>query len=314
MRHFLLALLLVFTVVACEDTVSPILESDRQFTIFGALDMDRDTQYVRVIPIRPQLESTSDSLNVTVRTTELQTKSVQYWRDSVHVFDTGLIGHIFYTPLRIRSGQTYRLEVQPVGGDLITSAETTVPSEPSVEIFPETIEWVFTTRLIARQRVVWHDIPRAPFDLEQWYRFLRISDFTYTDVKLSYDPVNRAVIDQTGQWEVDIDLVRDRDSLQTKTEIGPSAPLAGIGLRITLLDDEFIPPGEDFDRDVLAQPGTLSNVENGFGFFGSIGRFSVEWLLADSTVRTLGMTPLGREAQRDPVWEYPIGTFVQADQ
>ena len=314
MRFLLTAILVLGLLAACEESVSPILESDRQFTIFGALDMDRDTQYVRVIPIRPQLESTSDSLNVTVRTIELETENVQFWRDSVHVYDTGLIGHIFYAPMRIRAGFTYRLEVMPIGGELVTSAETTVPTEPTATVFPETVEWVFTTRLIARQRVVWEGLEQAPFDLEQWYRFLRISDFSYRDIQLSYDPVNRAVLGETGQWEVDIDLVRDRDSLATKTEIGPSAPLAGIGLRITLLDNAFIPPGEDFDRDVLAQPGTLSNVENGFGFFGSVGRFSVEWLLADTTVSALGMTPLGRGALPDAVWEHPAGTFAPSDQ
>lgn len=314
MRFLVLAIVMICTLVACEDSVSPILESDRQFTIFGTLDMDLDTQYVRVIPIRPQLETEGDTLNVSVRTIDMETQAVTTWRDSVYVFDNGKIGHIFYAPLRVRAGKAYRLEVTPADGDLVTSAETVVPSEPSVTVFPEQMEWVFTTRLFARQRIVWEGLERAPHDLEQWYRFLRISDFSYTDVKLSYDPVNRAVPGEVGQWEVDIDLVRDRDSLVTETETGPSAPLAGVGLRITLLDDAFIPPGEDFDPEVLAQPGTLSNVENGFGFLGSVGRFSVEWLLADTTIRALGLTPLGRDAIRDPVWEHPPGTFVRADQ
>ena len=51
---------------------------------------------------------------------------------------------------------------------------------------------------------------------------------------------------------------------------------------------------------MLVQPGTFSNVENGFGFVGSVGRFSVEWLVADTTARTLRYTPLrsalGKEA------------------
>ncbi|MDE2731176.1 MAG: hypothetical protein OXM02_00060 [Bacteroidota bacterium] len=314
MRYLLTAVLVLGLFAACEDSVSPILESDRQFTIFGALDMDLDTQYVRVIPIRPQLESTSDSLNVTVRTIESETGHVQLWRDSVHVFDTGLIGHIFHAPMRIRAGFTYRLEVTPIGGDVVTSAETTVPAAPGVTVFPETVELVFTTRLLARQRVVWEGLEQAPFDLEQWYRFVSLSDYSYRDILLSYDPVNRAVQDEPGQWEVDMDLVRDRDSLATKTEIGPSAPLAGLGLRITLLDSDFIPPGEDFDRDVLAQPGTLSNVENGFGFFGSVGRFSTEWLLADTTVRALGMTPLGRGTLPGSVREHSPGMSAPADQ
>ena len=45
----------LLTLSACEEAVDPILDSDRQFTVWGTLDMNRDTQFVRVIPIRETL-------------------------------------------------------------------------------------------------------------------------------------------------------------------------------------------------------------------------------------------------------------------
>ena len=294
MRYFLpLMALVCCSLVACEDTVSPILETDRQFTIYGTLDMDRDTQYVRVIPIRPNLIATTDDPNAQVRSIELSTQNVVEWRDSVHTFANGTVGYIYYALLRIRAGETYRLEVKPIDGELVTSAETTVPEQPTVTVYPESLERIFTTRLVVRQRVVLEGLKQAPFDVEQWYRFLRLSDFTYMDVQLSYDPLSRPVPNDPSLWEIDMDLVRDKDSLTANMPVGPGLPLAGLGLRITVLDDDFVPPDNSFDPELLAQPGTLSNVDNGFGFFASVGRFSVEWLLADTTIVSLGFTPLG---------------------
>ena len=53
--YIVLALLIAFTLVSCDEGIDPILETDRQFTLFGALDMAQDTQFVRVIEIRPTL-------------------------------------------------------------------------------------------------------------------------------------------------------------------------------------------------------------------------------------------------------------------
>ncbi len=308
--RYLPLLFICCTLVACEDSVSPIIQTDRQFTIYGTLDMDQDTQYVRVIPIRPNLIATTSDPNAIVRSIELSTASVVEWRDSVHTFADGTVGHIFFAPLRIRAGETYRLEVQPRDGELITSAETTVPRQPTATVFPESLERIFTTRLVVRQRVVWEGLEQAPFAIEQWYRFLRLADFTYMDVELSYDPLSRRNANDPSLWEVEMDLVRDKDTLKTNIPIGPGLPLAGLGLRITVLDDDFVPPGNDFDPELLAQPGTLSNVDNGFGFLASVGRFSVEWLLADTTAISLGFTPLDAKDGPNKVWEHPPGTFA----
>lgn len=40
------------------------------------------------------------------------------------------------------------------------------------------------------------------------------------------------------------------------------------------------PPGGTWDREVLIQPGTISNVRGGLGFVGSVARNTVDWKLA----------------------------------
>lgn len=297
-RFFLFIALLGVTtlMVACEETVSPILESDHRFTLFGTLDMAQDTQFVRVIPIRPTPIAAGESrFAATLTSTDLTTEHRITWRDSTVVFADGTTGHVFHARLRIQAGHTYRIEVQSDGSDVITSAETTVPASPVPEVIPETVTRTFTTRLHVRQSIFWNGVEKEPYQIEHWYRFLRFSDFGFVDLRLPYVPLNGPADGRPGVWEVDLNLVRDRDTLATMITLN-QVSLAGLGMTITMLDEAFVPPGGRFDKDVLAQPGTFSNVTNGFGFIGSVGRFSVEWLVADTTARALLYNPLDAEA------------------
>lgn len=284
---------------ACEESVNPILESDQQFTLFGTLDMSQDTQYVRVIPIRPTLLTDARApLNVTFTSTNLVTNETMAWRDSLVTFSDGSFGHVFYAPLRLRPGHTYRIEVRPTDSNVVTSAETTLPTEPQVTVVPEEVEFVFTTEVRASQQILWQGVPQEPFIIEQWYRFFKLEDFSFQDVMLPYVPLNGPMDGQADTWEVTVNLARDRDTMETFIELNESTSLAGLGLSITLLDEAFVPPGGAFDPGVLSQPGTLSNVENGFGFVGSVGRFSVEWLLADTSAKALRYIPVDRTIPR----------------
>ncbi len=295
MRLLLCAVLLSLLLGSCEESVNPILESNQQFTLFGTLDMEQDTQYVRVIPIRPTLEGdTREPLNVTFTSTDLVAGDVITWRDSLVNFPDGSFGYVFYSPLHLRPGHTYRIEVRSPDSGVVTSAETTVPTEPQPVVMPETVEFIFTTQVRASQQILWQGIAEEPYGIEQWYRFFTVGNFGFQDVRLPYVPINGPAEGQADTWEITLNLVRDRDTMETFIELNESTSLAGLGLRLTLLDGAFVPPGGAFDLEVLAQPGTLSNVENGFGFVGSVGRFSVEWLLADTSAKALRYIPVDK--------------------
>lgn len=292
---------------ACEESVSPILESDQQVTLFGALDMARDTQFVRVIPIRPTLAPSEEVPELSVRSIDLTNGQMRIWRDSLVYYADGSPGFVYYSPFSIRPGHTYRIEIQPSGSELVTSAETTVPEEPAITVLPEVVEFrllATSTRLVVTQSLHWEGINVTPFAAEIWYRLFQVSDFTFRDIRLPDALVQRPL--EPGGWQYEIDLLRDRDSLAKQVDLTSAVALAGLGMTVTVLDDEFIQPGGVFDPEVIAQPGTRSNVTNGFGFLGSVGRFSVEWLLADSTMKTLGynlMEPLNPHTRAwKPTW------------
>lgn len=266
----------VLLLSACEDTVDPILESNRNFTLFGTLDMNRDTQFVRVVPIRPRLLPTDEQQqNITLVSTDLVSGEQRTWEDSLLTFADGTRALVFYESLRIRPERTYRIEVSSPELDLVTSAETTAPVLPTaVTVFPaEVTGGVGGAVARGTQRVVWEGIDQEPYAIDLWYRFLTAEGADFTDVQLPYAPRNEA---GGGGWEATLDLREDRLTLDTLVAVR-EVPLLNVAAQLTALDNAFVPPGGAFDPDVLAQPGTFSNVENGFGFIGSVGRFVAEW-------------------------------------
>ena len=289
---FVLAAVLVLG--ACEESVDPILDSDRQFTLWGTLDMNADTQFVRVIPIRPGLTAADAPLEATVTSTDLETGEVVVWRDSVVTFPGGRVGHIFYAPLRVQPLHRYQIDVTAPGRELTTRAVTTVPARPEPEVAPESVQRITTpqgARIEARQAVVWRGVGREPYRIEQWYRFLDNEVFTFRDVRLPFAPLVSEPA-AGDAWLVNLNLLSHRLVMDSLISLNNKS-LAGLAMQITVLDEAFVPPGGVFDPDVLVQPGTLSNVENGFGFVGAVGRFSVEWVISDSSARLLDYTPIG---------------------
>jgi len=80
-------------------------------------------------------------------------------------------------------------------------------------------------------------------------------------------------------WAIDIDMVRDFEAVKEVygfncliTEETGSAPdvwLREMTFTTVAADSTWSPPGGSFDPNLVAVPGTFSNVENGYGFFGA---------------------------------------------
>lgn len=288
------------SVTACEETVDPILDSDRQFTLWGTLDMNADTQFIRVVPIREVLDvRTAQIPQIDVISIDLDTGETVVWEDSLITFSNAAPALLFSADLRVQPTHTYRIEVRSPDAALVTSAETTIPVLPFVEVFEEDVDNPIGPSgfvVSGWQDVIWHGINQTPYEIEQWYRFLEFGSYGFIDHMLSYVPPNSYAAAR-DELTLKLNLLRQRDSVKKYVNLS-QVRLVGLGQSITVLDDQFVPPGGEFDAELLAQPGTMSNVENGFGFIGSVGRFSVEWVISDESARILSYTPLsGASAQ-----------------
>ncbi len=276
--------LLAVIVGACDNTVDPFIETDRYYTIFGYLDTGTDTQYVRVVPFRRQLGGEDGQpLDAVVTAVDVDSGIEYAWRDSIITFGDGSIGHVFTSDFRPIPGRTYRFEVERVDG-VKTWAQTVIPEAENAEVIPPA---QFGSGPIV-QTVTWDNIEVKPFRVEVWYRFSEFPPTTpFTEFTVTYkgDDVGQPMPDG---WQVPVKLSEDAEEIKPLVREG--SPLLGLGMRLTMSDDAWRPPGGVFDDDVLVQPGAFSNVQHGFGFFGSVNQYTVEWVLDDRTIERLELS------------------------
>ncbi len=133
----------VVLAAACNQTFEPIAASPLHFSVFGYLDASADTQWIRVMPIRPLKATSPDSLGEMVSLEEVGTGRVIGLRDSLIAFSeysgpglgsgTAYV-HDFWTTERIEPGATYRFSARVDTGEP-AEAVVRIPREYAVELW-----------------------------------------------------------------------------------------------------------------------------------------------------------------------------------
>ncbi len=291
------AVILAIGFAACDDTIiDPFRNEGRIFTVYGFLDQTERDHAVRVVPVArtpERIESTTDrraEIDARVFSTNLETGDRLQWTHDLVQLASGRYGHVFRANFAVAPATTYLLEIERSDGS-VTSAETTLPftADPSLlELGP----LVFNADSTIIQQDV--TVPLVNNFWEIRARYLFESDDDGVLLPVHYG--RRGSPTEGGGWTVTFDYTSDmvvaRDSLNELIERGilPNTDygLTMVGIQIRLLDDAWeIPPGE-IDVDDLAQPGRLSNVENGYGFWGSVATFRNDWDVASEFSQQLG--------------------------
>ncbi len=129
-------------VAACDESFDPIAPSELGLSVFGYLDASADTQWIRVMPIRPLSVTSQDPLGITVTLEQLGNGQIIELRDSLFtysaysdsdLFAEGAYLHNFWTPEEIEPGASYGFSARREGKE---PAETVVeiPHEYEVEV------------------------------------------------------------------------------------------------------------------------------------------------------------------------------------
>ena len=281
-------ILLLFITAGCDTEVNPVIGTDQPFTLFGLFSPELDTQRVLVFPIEPELRLLSnEALDARFTSTDLDSQDVRVWTDSIIPQPNGEVNHLFWSPFTAAFDHTYLVEVVDSDG---RKSEVSVRVPPETEIVmqdAELISGVIVPVLIPG------DIPNI-FKVEIRYGF----DYRLTTPGQKIDNLT---ISQEGRfqrteagWLIRINVSRDyitiRDFIQGQLPVdrGYGFDLQGMLLTLVVANAEWDPPGGEFDPDVLIQPGTLSNVENGFGFVGAGYRLRQNLSPADSVLNAAG--------------------------
>jgi hypothetical protein len=289
LNYLIAGTILLGSISACGDSVvDPFENDDNYFTVYGFLDQAKVEQSLRLVEVtrRPEIiDSPSDpraKIDARVFTTDLFSNQKTEWSHELVQFDDGSYGHVFRANIGVRSGATYRLEIVRNDGKM-TTAETTVPKVDTAflfdrgpEIFSSDSSDIYQEILIPGIGTVW-DVT-AVYSWENWpyHRAWKVLvPYGQAGARTAGGDwlVDLNISDDQVEVRKSIEVVRQRGILESDGVVG----LASVGLQFRIPDENWQPPEGIFDPEVLAQPGAVSNVSNGYGLFGSVGLYIERW-------------------------------------
>ena len=282
-RYVLVAGLLALLLSACEEDVVAVLGTDLPFSMFGVLTPQADTQWVRVFPIEGRLKPAPPGLlDARFMSIDLETGEMRVWTDSLIQEENGQYAHVFWSSFLAPFERAYRLEVERSDG-AASRVEVVVPPLAVLDLPAQTEQAPGLLPVFVRG-----EVPNViRIEVTYRYRFRTPLGIDTGQTLVSYEGKARRI---EGGWVIEVTPQSDLRSIQRLIEqtipVDPTIglKLTKITLRLIAANADWDPPGGTFDIDVLVQPGTLSNVENGFGFVGAGYRLLGTWVPLDTII------------------------------
>jgi hypothetical protein len=305
MMRCLLFLVAGLTALAagCDDPfIDPFANEDRWFTVWGWIDPDAARQEVRIIPVtrRPSTITSPDDMNAAVNarvfSIDLGSGAETEWAYRLAQLDDGTYGHVFSASLFVRPADSLRLEVRRSDGR-VTWAETVVPTPTPISLGDIGVVYEAENGHLLQDILV-RGVER-PWSLRVTYRVVgSLIDKWFKTV--DYGRSGRS--DGQGNWIFTVDLTADqeaiREDIRAAVEAGavprpefgdiPDAGLNRMNVGVLELAETWDLPFGEYDDEVYAFPDALTNVVNGYGYWGSGSRVSQQWEVDSMLSRRLG--------------------------
>ncbi len=299
--HLLRTAALLFTVsflTSCDQSIDPVIGEDRPFTIWGYLDAHADIQRVRVFSIEERLGvDRAGPIDAVVTSTNLTTGDAHTWVNREITYSDSSVGHVFEAAFRAQYEESYRLSVRRSDG-AESSAEVTIPPPVEVELTDE------RNRVIVPIQI--HGKPPNLVDVSVIYDAITLppanpwppGSVTPPSVRLPVEVSYSGKEEPTDNgWRYELNLRDDFAIVQEEFELSCLSPdhiaLRRIYFQFLAADEQWAPPNDSFDPNLLIEPGTFSNVENGYGFFGGGYTVSTHWVPTEIILRNIGYRTAG---------------------
>lgn len=261
-QYGLLACMFIF-ITACNQDFQPLESNDRYFfSFYGLIDAGADTQWVRITPIREQLELMSDGSEVRVTLENLESGQKIVMNDSLFIRGRNVIN--FWTNEPVKHNQTYRLSAELPSGE-ISDVTVTTPEEmplPKVAVFtspglpPDYYVFVDKNVNLADIQVKYYVRLLAPnLDVERTFSFAYRNEAEITEEFPDYYTVQIYPDEELREIERQVLLPQDGEIEVVYRQVY-------VATSSFELDDEI----ETLDDVTYALPQTLLNVENGLGY------------------------------------------------
>ena len=270
--------------VGCDTTfVDPFSNDSRFFTIYGYLDEANNLpgtglNAVRVIPITRRAEvitSPADpqaSIDARVFVIDLLTGQEIEWRHTLERLSDSNYGHVFKSNMRVAQNTTYRIEVRRSDGT-VTFAETTIPAVSSIDVIQEPEPIIDPVSGSIRQGIILPGVTNV-WSIDVSYFISENQCFFTNPIRVSYGSAGSAT--EEG-WRFEANVSTDLRDLPTEATFAGNLDLCAIGLEVQVPDNDWLLPGTQIGDEVVQLAEIPSNVENGLGFFGSIGVIDNAW-------------------------------------
>lgn len=277
-RQWVLWILLPFTFsfitlfTSCNETFQPLSNSETvPLSIYGYLDASADTQWVRVTPIREQLDMPLLKPEMEVKLEHPESGNFVMMNDSLVTMQGGFNVLNAWTTMDIKHGQTYRLEGKRPDG-ATSRVSVTIPGKINSALIESedgcrASLWLYGIENLADIQSRWHiKFFYGTGDVNTVERFFiiphrhRVRIFSGGDIFLalnSNEEIDQIYGQLTGPPNR-FEVIR-RDLFAASA--GP----------------EWIPVLSSISDLHYSLPESLSNVENGLGYLVGITSITIPW-------------------------------------
>ena len=267
---FLFLLISILSVSACSDDVNPFIGTELPYSVWGNINPRADTQAVRVFLIEDVLRLvSSDPIDANVRIINTDTDTRYILQDSIIQLDNGDFRHIFWSEINVDHHETYRLEVERSDGQLTKSSDVTVPGPILLEVVPANTNAI--SELIQQVRIDGNPPSLPRIDVIYNAFTVNTDGIRQVDnpVTIDYSNQTRLIRDSLFiEMDLRLDFRRISEDFASQ-EVSGFICLDNVTIEAHVGNEEWRSPIGSFDPNFLVEPGTLTNIDNGFGFFGA---------------------------------------------
>lgn len=258
------AMLGLISLSGCENTFNPIKENDELvFSMVGVLDINADTQWVRVMPVGTSLLPLDAEPNGTeVRLVRESTGSVTAFKDSLFRFNEDTYVWNYWTDEPIQPNELYTIIAEnPDGEQSKVRVETPVLAPVPEVDFNERLERIYVNGELTDSLVV----------LESRYLIQPITEMgcaEETEVVLSH--MNQVVVREQKQY-----YMTAENGVALWEALGVNSYIINRRAVVVITATQDWPDAASLTEDEVALPDVISNVENGTGVVAGIARHEI---------------------------------------
>lgn len=253
----LLAVFMVMHINSCENSFEPMQENDRYaFSMYGALDLHADTQWVRVMPVGSTLiPRNREDGDVKVTLTRESTGETFAMKDSVFVFGNDARVTNYWTDRKLVARERYTLHARsPSAGH--SSVSVTMPSKLSLPLVKLSVRSgkVTVTGMSAD--------PVVMADSKFWLR-KKTAVGLGAEIELTVSHMEDIYVAPNGEYRISLnipELIEDELNVGTDDYV-----LYRKELNIASAGKDW-PDLSGLTEQEIMLPGVVSNVQHGTGY------------------------------------------------